>query len=241
MQVELPDRQLTDEQRAGLDSDDAAQVLSSCCSRGPADDFRVDRENYGDLSVLPTEAFFHGLNPGREVHVDLERGVRLTVELEAISEVDETGQRTLYLKLNGTPRAIEVRDRNHAPEQVSREHADPDDPRHLPAQMTGVVTIEVEEGDEVDVGQAIGIVEAMKMESPIRAHTAGTVGGSSRRPVPAWSRATCLSKSSPDDPRSRPTSTAVAGSRAEQAVQRESHTPDAWSEALTRSEVRRYN
>ncbi len=174
-QVEPPDRQLTDEERTALQGEDAKRVLSSLLFPGPADDLRADREHYGDLSVLPTDAFFHGLTPGREVHIDLDPGVRLTVELEAISEVDETGHRTLYVKLNGTPRAIEVLDRTHAPERISREHADPDDESHLAAQMTGVVTIEVEDGDEVDEGQAIGIIEAMKMESPIRAHTAGTV------------------------------------------------------------------
>ncbi len=173
--ISLPDRQLTDEERAGIDGDDAIQVLSSLLFPGPADDFRADREHYGDLSKLPTEAFFHGLVPGREVHIDLDRGVRLTVELEAIGEVDETGHRTLHLKLNGIPRAIEVLDRSHAPAQVSREHADPDDPSHLAAQMTGVVTIDVEAGEQVDEGRVIGVIEAMKMESPIRAHTGGTV------------------------------------------------------------------
>ena len=173
--VQLPDRKLTEHERAGLDADGARELLSALLFPGPAEDFRADREHYGDLSVLPTEAFLHGLREGHEVHVDLEAGVRLTVELDAISEVDETGHRTLHLKLNGTPRAIEVRDRDHATEQVTRESADPDDPHHLAAQMTGVVTFEVDDGDQVEVGQTIGIIEAMKMESPIRAHAAGTV------------------------------------------------------------------
>ncbi len=173
--VELPDRQLTDEERTGLDGDDARELLSSLLFPGPAEDFRADREHYGDLSVLPTEAFLHGLQEGHEVHVDLEAGVRLTVELEAIGGVDETGHRTLYLKLNGTPRAIEVLDRDHAPELAAREAADPDEVGHLAAQMTGVVTIEVAAGDQVTSGQTIGIIEAMKMESPIRAHVDGCI------------------------------------------------------------------
>jgi acetyl-CoA/propionyl-CoA carboxylase biotin carboxyl carrier protein len=39
-----------------------------------------------------------------------------------------------------------------------------------------VLAVEVSEGDEVQAGQVICIVEAMKMENEIRAHRHGTVG-----------------------------------------------------------------
>jgi acetyl-CoA/propionyl-CoA carboxylase, biotin carboxylase, biotin carboxyl carrier protein len=39
-----------------------------------------------------------------------------------------------------------------------------------------VLAVEVAEGDEVQAGQVICIVEAMKMENEIRAHRHGTVG-----------------------------------------------------------------
>jgi acetyl-CoA/propionyl-CoA carboxylase biotin carboxyl carrier protein len=38
-----------------------------------------------------------------------------------------------------------------------------------------VLAVEVEEGDEVEAGQVLCVVEAMKMENEIRAHRAGTV------------------------------------------------------------------
>ena len=41
--------------------------------------------------------------------------------------------------------------------------------------MTGVVTLSVQKGDAVESGQKIGTIEAMKMESSITAHSAGTV------------------------------------------------------------------
>ena len=41
--------------------------------------------------------------------------------------------------------------------------------------MMGVVTLTVEEGDEVEAGQQIGTMEAMKMESSISAPHSGTV------------------------------------------------------------------
>jgi acetyl-CoA/propionyl-CoA carboxylase biotin carboxyl carrier protein len=38
-----------------------------------------------------------------------------------------------------------------------------------------VLTVEVEEGDEVDAGRVLCIVEAMKMENEVHAHRAGRV------------------------------------------------------------------
>lgn len=56
-----------------------------------------------------------------------------------------------------------------------REKADPDDPGHVAAPMTGVVTISVEEGDGIDEGQQVATIEAMKMESAVRALKNGKV------------------------------------------------------------------
>jgi pyruvate carboxylase len=41
--------------------------------------------------------------------------------------------------------------------------------------MSGMITLAVEEGEEVIEGQHIGTVEAMKMESSIKAPANGTV------------------------------------------------------------------
>jgi pyruvate carboxylase len=41
--------------------------------------------------------------------------------------------------------------------------------------MSGLVTLTVEEGEKIDAGQQIGTIEAMKMESAIRAPVDGLV------------------------------------------------------------------
>jgi acetyl-CoA/propionyl-CoA carboxylase biotin carboxyl carrier protein len=41
--------------------------------------------------------------------------------------------------------------------------------------QSSVVKIAVAEGDVVEVGQTIIVLEAMKMEQPIKAHKAGTI------------------------------------------------------------------
>lgn len=66
----------------------------------------------------------------------LERGVELLIGLEAISEPDERGMRTVMCILNGQLRPVLVRDRSIASAVPAAEKADrgnPDtSPRHLP-------------------------------------------------------------------------------------------------------------
>ena len=125
--------------------------------------------------MVPTRAFLYGLEPGEELAVDLEPGVRLYIQLEAITEADGRGIRTLLVTLNGQPRPIDAQDRSLQPEVPAREKADPGEEGHVAAPMTGVVTLAVGEGEEVGGGQQIGSIEAMKMESAIRAPADGAV------------------------------------------------------------------
>ena len=53
----------------------------------------------------------------------------------------------------------------------------PDTSKYLLCPMPGlVVNIEVKEGEEVKAGQALAVVEAMKMENILRAERDATVG-----------------------------------------------------------------
>ena len=127
------------------------------------------------MSVIPTAGFFYGLQDGKELTIELEPGVRLILELEAVGEPDERGMRTVLTRLNGQMRPIDVRDESIEAEVAALERADPKNPRHVAAPLTGVVTVMAEQGDEVTEGQAVAVLEAMKMESTITAPRAGTV------------------------------------------------------------------
>ncbi len=142
---------------------------------GPTKDYEASESQYGDVSVLPTRAYFYGLERHEELAVDLEPGVRLYIELDAVTDADEGGIRTVLCTLNGQPRPIDALDRSLEPEVPRREKADTTDPSHLAAPMTGVVTLSVGKGETVEDGQKIGTIEAMKMESSITAHSAGTI------------------------------------------------------------------
>ncbi|MDP9736473.1 MULTISPECIES: pyruvate carboxylase [unclassified Curtobacterium] len=152
------------------------QALNRLLFPQPTRQFAAVREQYGDLSVLPTLDYLYGLRPGQEHVVPLGRGVELLVGLEAIGEVDERGMRTVMTTLNGQLRPVAVRDRSVEVATKVAEQADPSDPKHVAAPFSGVVTLKVAVGDVVRAGQPVASIEAMKMEAAITAPVSGTVG-----------------------------------------------------------------
>jgi pyruvate carboxylase len=166
--------ELTGDDREGLDNDRRG-TLNRLLFPGPVKEFGTHREQFGDTSVLNSLDFFYGLRPGEEYTVDLEPGVRLLIELEAIGEADERGMRTVVATLNGQLRPIQVRDRSIASDVPAAEKADRSNPNHVAAPFAGAVTLQVEEGATVEAGATVATIEAMKMEASITAPKAGTV------------------------------------------------------------------
>ncbi|SDG35916.1 pyruvate carboxylase [Lentzea fradiae] len=166
--------ELSAEDETGL-AEDRRATLNRLLFPAPTKEFTVHREAYGDTSVLRSKDFFYGLRPGEEYSVDLEPGVRLLIGLEAISEADERGIRTVMATLNGQLRPIQVRDRSVAADVPVAEKADRGNQNHVAAPFAGVVTASVEEGDRVEAGQTVATIEAMKMEAAITAPKAGVV------------------------------------------------------------------
>ena len=77
--------------------------------------------------------------------------------------------------INGQLRPVFVRDRSITVQTKSAEKADARKPGHVAAPFSGVVTLQVEEGEVVAAGQSVASIEAMKMEAAITANIAGTV------------------------------------------------------------------
>ena len=139
-------------------------------------DYMQARQNYGQVTVLPTPMFFYGLEPGDEVSVDIERGKTLIVRFVAVSDGLEDGSRTVFFELNGQPRSVKVPDRSHVALKPPRRKADPTNQNHVAAPMPGtVVTVPVAQGGRVTRGDVLVTIEAMKMETTVRADHDGTV------------------------------------------------------------------
>jgi pyruvate carboxylase len=170
-----PVPELSTEDRDALAKDRRA-TLNRLLFPGPTKEFEAHREQYGDTSVLPSKDFFYGLRPGEEYQVDLEQGVRLIIELEAIGEADDRGIRTVMSTLNGQLRPIQVRDRSVASNLPVTEKADKSNPKQVAAPFGGVVTLQVAEGDDVEAGATVATIEAMKMEASITASADGKIG-----------------------------------------------------------------
>jgi pyruvate carboxylase len=172
-----PTQELTQEDEAtlALPGPKRQAVLNRLLFAGPTEEFEAHREQYGDTSSLSANQFFYGLRHGEEHRVRLERGVELLIGLEAISDPDERGMRTVMCILNGQLRPVVVRDRSIASDIPTAEKADRSNPDHVAAPFAGVVTVAVSVDDTVDAGQTIATIEAMKMEAAITAPKAGKV------------------------------------------------------------------
>ncbi|MDR3415331.1 MAG: pyruvate carboxylase [Nevskia sp.] len=132
--------------------------------------------SYGDVSVLPTPVFFYGLKEQQEIAVDLEPGKTLVVRLQGTAEAKEEGEERLFFELNGQPRVIRVAKAGAVRTKAALPKAEDDNPNQIGAPMPGmVVTVSVKAGQKVEKGDPLVSIEAMKMESQLRADRAGTV------------------------------------------------------------------
>lgn len=172
-----PENPLTPTDEAGLagTSEQRRATLNRLLFPGPTSEFLAHREKYGNTMGLSANQFFYGLRRGEEHRVQLEKGVTLLIGLEAISEPDERGMRTVMCIMNGQLRPVAVRDRSISSEVPAAEKADKTNPKHVAAPFAGVVTLSVSEGDAIGAGDTIATIEAMKMEAAITAPRSGTV------------------------------------------------------------------
>ena len=166
--------ELDAEQREGL-RQDRRGTLNRLLFPGPSKEFAESRQKYGDVSVLPTAHYLYGLTTGEEHQVELSEGKRLIFGLQAVSEPDERGIRSVMCTINGQLRPINVRDRSVSADAPTVEKADTSKPGHVAAPFDGVVTIVVADGDTVEAGATVATIEAMKMEASITAPVGGKV------------------------------------------------------------------
>ena len=132
-------------------------------------DYAEHRSHYGDVSVLPTPAFFYGLTEGDEISVDLEAGKTLLIKLQGTTELPEEGAVKLFFELNGQPRTVKVPKAGATP-VAARPRAEDGNPDQIGAPMPGMISlVAVKAGQRVKKGDPLLAIEAMKMETQIRA------------------------------------------------------------------------
>jgi pyruvate carboxylase len=138
------------------------------------EDYAKHREQYGDVSNIPTLAFFYGLKNNQEILVKLGKGKTIIVKMLYCSAADENGMRTVFFELNGQTRNVQVKDKTI---KVTRPaHKKVETSRQVGAPLQGKIgQILVKEGDLVKENTPLFVVEAMKMETTITSKMDGKI------------------------------------------------------------------
>jgi pyruvate carboxylase len=125
---------------------------------------------YDSLINLPTKNFFYGMERGEEIVVELERGKTLLITLDSIGRPNKDGMVTVYFKVNGQGRSVQIKDESIKIDKVEHVKADKNDPKEIGAPLQGMLsTILVKKGEKISKNQPLFIIEAMKMETTITA------------------------------------------------------------------------
>ncbi len=128
------------------------------------------------MAVLPTPVFFYGMSEGDEIALEIDKGKTLVIRFLALSEPDDSGQRRVFFELNGQPRMVKVAQKGLAAKAGTRPKAIDGDPGQVAAPMPGaVVSVAVTVGQKVERGDVLVTLEAMKMETAIRAERPAVV------------------------------------------------------------------
>ena len=125
---------------------------------------------YGFVSRIPTKNFFYGMEQNEETIVDFAPGKSIIVRLLTVGSAKEDGNRTVFFKVNGQTRNIEVLDRSLNIKKEENIKVEAGNPKHLGAPLQGMLSkIFVKKGQVVKKNEPLFVIEAMKMETTVTA------------------------------------------------------------------------
>lgn len=138
------------------------------------EEYAAHREKFGDVYYFPTTAFFYGLNANEETLIELAPGKSILVKMMYTTEPDEHGIVSVFFKLNGQTRAIEVKSNTFKVTKATNKKVSNDN--EIGAPLQGKLSkILVNVGDEIEKNTPLFAIEAMKMESTVVAPFAGKI------------------------------------------------------------------
>ncbi len=131
---------------------------------------------YGNVMNIPTKNFFYGMEPEEEIIVTLDKGKILLIELISVGEPHDDGTVTVFFKVNGQTRNVEVLDSSIKVDKVVHAKVDKNDDMQIGAPLQGSLSsIVVKAGQEIKKNDPLFIIEAMKMETTITANKDATI------------------------------------------------------------------
>ncbi len=138
------------------------------------EEFHENREKFGDVSLIPSHAFWYGLHQNQEIMITIEEGKTILVRYLYTSEPDEEGKRTVSYELNGQTRKLKVRDHSLKVTKPTNKKIGKEGDIGAPLQGR-ISRILVKKGDEVAKNTPLFVIEAMKMESIVASPFDGIV------------------------------------------------------------------
>ncbi len=141
--------------------------------------FEKAHENYklyGNLALIPTKNFFYGMKLGEETSIELEPGKTIIVRLLSIGIPNANGMRTVFFKVNGENRFVEILDTSLNIVKEENIKIDPSNENQIGAPLQGsLYKVLIKKGQVVKENDPLFIIEAMKMETTVVAFKAGKV------------------------------------------------------------------
>jgi pyruvate carboxylase len=155
---------------------DSKDIISYLLYPKVFEDYLEHRIEYDDTSVIPTKTFYYGMEPSEEISVVIEEGKTLLIKLFAVGEMESDGRIPILFELNGQSRPVRIKDKSAKVLHVVRQKADQSDENQIGAPLSGkIVKYHVKQGDKIKKEQPLFVIEAMKMQTNIKALKGGVV------------------------------------------------------------------
>ncbi|MBL4754708.1 MAG: pyruvate carboxylase [Flavobacteriales bacterium] len=125
---------------------------------------------YGDIARIPTKNFFFGMELNEETIIEIAPGKSIIVKLLSLGPPNEDGIRTVFFKINGQTRNIDVLDKSLGVEKIENAKIEAGNPKHIGAPLQGLLSkVMVKKDQKVKRNEPLFVIEAMKMETTITA------------------------------------------------------------------------
>lgn len=131
---------------------------------------------YGDVSTVPTKNYFYGMDIHEEIMVTISPGKTILVKLLSVGDPNVEGKRTVFFKVNGQNRMVEVVDKSLNIQVKEQRKVNPSDQSEIGAPLPGkLIQLFHKVGDTIAPNDNLFVVEAMKMENIVRSQQTGTI------------------------------------------------------------------
>ena len=139
------------------------------------EEYYAHSQLHGNVSNIPTLSFFYGMKNNEEIQVQQAIGRIVMVKLLYVGEADENGIRSVYFKLNGQTRSVEIKDNTAKSTKLTNKKATNNE-KEIGTPLQGLLSkIFVKEGQTVEKNTPLFTIEAMKMETTIVSNSKITI------------------------------------------------------------------